>query len=137
MLQKLNLLKKCQQKFFFCLCNLIKIGSFCQNDSNISTDFESRMWVLFESSTLWMYPILYHSIALQTVSFDWFLSGLGWILKLEFCFLKLFIFYQKSLWNVRSRINSSTFWVSEPVFIFVWSKLKLFAQKMKILIKYI
>ena len=31
----------------------------------------------------------------HTVSFDWFLSGLEWILNLEFCSLKLLIFYQK------------------------------------------
>ena len=74
---------------------------------------------------------------MHTVSFDWFLSGLEWILNLEFCWLKLLIVYQKWLWNIRSRLNSSTFWVFEPVFRYVWSKLKLFAQKMKILNKYI
>ena len=37
----------------------------------------------------------------HTVSFDWFLSGLEWILNLEFCLLKLSIFYQKLLWNMR------------------------------------
>ena len=73
----------------------------------------------------------------HTVSFDWFLSGLEWILNLEFCLLKLLIFYQKLLWNIRSRLNSSTFWVFRPVFRYVWSKLKLCAQKMKILIKHI
>ena len=48
---------------------------------------------------------------LHTVSFDWFLSGLEWILHLEFSLLKLLMFYQKLLWNIRSRLNSSTFWV--------------------------
>ena len=66
---------------------------------------------------------------LHTVSFDWFLSGLEWILNLEFCLLKLLIFYQKLLWHIRSRLNSSTFWVFRPVFRYVWSKLKLCAQK--------
>ena len=33
--------------------------------------------------------------ALHTVSFNWFLSGLEWIINLEFCLLKLLIFYQK------------------------------------------
>ena len=47
--------------------------------------------------------------ALRTVSFDWFLSSLESILNLEFCLLKLFIFYQKLLWNIRSRLHSSTF----------------------------
>ena len=29
----------------------------------------------------------------HTVSFDWFLSGLEWNINLEFCLLKLLIFY--------------------------------------------
>ena len=74
-------------------------------------------------------------ITLHTVNFDWFLSGLEWILNVAFCLLKLLIFYQKLLWNIRSRLNSSIFWVFRPVFWYVWSKLKLFPQKMKILIK--
>ena len=78
-----------------------------------------------------------YTVRVHTVSFDWFLSGLEWILNLEFCLLKLLIFYQKLLWIIRSRLNSSTFWVFRPVFRYVWSKLKLCAQKMKILIKYI
>ena len=41
------------------------------------------------------------------------------------------IFYQKLLWNIRSRLNSSTFWAFEPVFRYVWSKLKLCAQKIE------
>ena len=80
---------------------------------------------------------LFFRPGLHTVSFDWFLSGLEWILKLEFCLIKLLIFYQKLLWNIRSRLNSSTFWVFRPVFRYVWSELKLFTPKMKILIKYI
>ena len=51
---------------------------------------------------------------LHTVSFDWFLSGLEWILNLDFCLLKLLIIYQK--WDNRSRLNPSTFWVFRPVF---------------------
>ena len=47
----------------------------------------------------------------------------------EFCLLKILTSYQKLLWNVRSRLNSSTFWVFEPEFRYIWSKLKLFAQK--------
>ena len=74
--------------------------------------------------------------AVHTESFDWFLSGLEWILNLEFCLLKLLTFYQKLLWNIRSRLNSSTFWVFRPVFRYDWSKLKLFAYKMKILINH-
>ena len=74
---------------------------------------------------------------LHTVSFDWFLSGLEWILNLEFCLLKLLIFYQKSLWNIRSRLNSSKFWVFESVFKKFWSKSSFFVHKASILIKHI
>ena len=42
---------------------------------------------------------------MHTVSFDWFLSGLEWILNLEFCLPKLLIFYQKLLWKIRSKLN--------------------------------
>ena len=76
------------------------------------------------------------SKTVHTVSFDWFLSGLVWILNLEFCLLKLLIFCQKSLWNIRSRLKSSTFSVFEPVFIHVGSKSSFFAQKASILIKH-
>ena len=63
---------------------------------------------------------------MHTVSFYWFLSGLEWILNLEFCLVKLLLFYQKLLWNTRSRLNSSTFWVFEPLFKYVWSKSSFF-----------
>ena len=43
----------------------------------------------------------------HTVCFDWFLSGLEWILILDFCWLKLLIFYQAFLWNIRTRLNLS------------------------------
>ena len=46
---------------------------------------------------------------LHTVCFDWFLSSLEWILSLEFCLLKLLIFYQKLLCNIRSRLDLSDF----------------------------
>ena len=62
---------------------------------------------------------------LPTESFDWFLSGIEWILNLDFHLLKLLTFYQKLLWNIRSRLNSSTFWIFRPVFRYVWSKLIL------------
>ena len=39
----------------------------------------------------------------HSISFDWFRSGLEWILYFEFCLLKLLIFYQKLLWNIRYR----------------------------------
>ena len=64
--------------------------------------------------------VTYTSSPLHTVSFDWFLSSLEWILNLEFCLLKLLIFYQKLLWNIRSRLNSSIFWDFRPVFSYVW-----------------
>ena len=83
------------------------------------------------------YTVLNVSQPFHTVSFDWFLSSLEWILNLEFWSLKLFIFFQKWLWNIRSRLNSSKIWVFESVLRYVPSKLKLFVQKMMILIKYI
>ena len=46
-----------------------------------------------------------------TESFDWFLSDSEWILNFEFCLQKLLTFYQKLFWNIRSRLNYSTFWV--------------------------
>ena len=58
----------------------------------------------------------------KAVSFDWFQSGLEWILNFTFCLLKLLIFNKKLIWNIRSRLNSSTLWVFEPVFKYVWSK---------------
>ena len=49
--------------------------------------------------------------AMHTVSFYWFLSSLEWIINLEFCLLKLLIFYQKLLWNIRSRLcKKFQFW---------------------------
>ena len=74
---------------------------------------------------------------LHTVSFNWFLSGLEWILNLEFCLLKLLIFYQKLLWNIRSRLNSSTLWVFRNSGMFEFSLIKIdaFCTKMEILIK--
>ena len=69
---------------------------------------------------------------IHTVSFDWFLSGLEWIIKFEFCLQNFLIFYQKLLENIRSRLNFSTFWVFEPVFGYIWSKL---FKKLQSLIK--
>jgi hypothetical protein len=81
--------------------------------------------------------------SMNTVSFDWFLSGLEWILNLQVlesklqllkvCFLKLLIFYQKLLWNIRSRLNSSTFWVFEPVFKYIWWKSSFLCTKLQFL----
>ena len=70
-----------------------------------------------------------HQVSAHTVSFDWFLSGLEWILNLEFCELKLWIFYQKLLWNIRSRLNSSIFWVFQPLFGYVLIKIEAFCTK--------
>ena len=63
----------------------------------------------------------------HTVSFDWFLSSFEWILHLEFCLLKLLIFYQKLLWKIRSRLNSSTFWVLIKIEA-LSTKMKIFDQ---------
>jgi hypothetical protein len=54
---------------------------------------------------------LQYTKPVHTGIFDWFLSGLELILNLEFCLLKLLIFYQKLSWNIRSRLNPSTTWV--------------------------
>ena len=67
------------------------------------------------------------SQSVRTVSFDWFLSTLDWILN--FYLLKLLIFYRKLLWNFRSRLNYSKLWVFEPVFEYVWSKSSFFVDK--------
>ena len=74
-------------------------------------------------------PCIDWMATVHTVSFDWFLSGLGWILNLEFCLLKLLIFYQNFLWNIRSRLNSSIFWVFEPLFRYVLIKIEAFCTK--------
>ena len=78
----------------------------------------------------------YYNETVHIVSFDSFLSSLGWILNLEFCLQKLLTFYQKLLWNIRSRLNSSTFWVFRPVFKCLF-KIGAFCTQKKILIKYI
>ena len=39
------------------------------------------------------------------------------------------IFYQKLLWNIRPKLNSSTFWDFEPVLKHVWSKSTFFSAK--------
>ena len=41
------------------------------------------------------YIVCSSSHALQTVSFDWFLSGLEWIIYLEFCYLNFCLFTSK------------------------------------------
>ena len=74
-------------------------------------------------------------LAVHTVSFDLFLSGLEWILNFEFCLLKLLIFYQKLLWNIRSRLNSSTFRVFEPVFKYLCTKLQFWSNICKYRLK--
>ena len=73
--------------------------------------------------------LLLHPV--HNVSFDWFLSSLEWILNFEICLLKVLIFYQKLLWNIRSSLNSSSFWVFEHLFRYIWSKLELFVQTVR------
>ena len=79
------------------------------------------------SSMLWLSAVCTHYyigcmniLLLHTVSFDWFLSGLEWILNLEVSLLQLLIFYQKLLWNIKSRFNSSTYWVFRSMFDQNW-----------------
>ena len=59
--------------------------------------FKTYTYSLFNSSlgkisTVWTF---------HTVSFDWFLSGLEWNIKLECCPIKLLILYQKLLWDIK------------------------------------
>ena len=97
----------------------IPANTFIVDTKDIPYRFISN--VLNHTTQNWVEHLLFVTITLHTVSFDWFLSSLEWILNLKFCLLKLLIFYQKLLWNIRSRLNSSTFWVFEPVFKYVWS----------------
>ena len=59
---------------------------------------------------------------IHTVGFDWFLSGLEWILN--------FWHFTRNYYRISdlNRLNFSTFWVFEPVF---------FVQRASILIKHI
>ena len=66
---------------------------------------------------------------MHTVSVNWFLYGLEWILNLEFRLLKLLIFYQKLVWNMRSRLSISTFWVFEPCIQACLTKIFIFCAK--------
>ena len=50
-------------------------------------------------------------VTMHTVRFNWFLSGLEWILNLDFCLDFFLIFYKKLLRNVRYRLSYSSFWV--------------------------
>ena len=75
--------------------------------------FSSKAGLFCDSSFSW--TSFHTAESLHTVSFGWILSGSEWNLNLKFCLLKLLIFYQKFLWNIRSRLKFSTFWVSEPV----------------------
>ena len=88
-------------------------------------------WAFAKSTT----PTLFLRYWCIIVSFDWFLSDLEWIPYLELCLLKLLIFFQKLLWNIKSRLNSSTIWAFEPISKFVWSKSSCFVHKASILIK--
>ena len=69
------------------------------------------------------------------------LSGLEWILNLEFCLLKLLIFYQKLLWCISSRLNQRGIncWVLSgltlPYFEFLSLYLHMFDQNLHLLSK--
>ena len=52
---------------------------------------------------------------------------------IDFCLLR---FYQKVLWNVRFKLNSSKFRVLEHVLKYVWSKSSFPVQKASILIRH-
>ena len=96
-------------------------------------EFYSRKIYLFFLSAL---PISgFHSHTYSTgrtvhaVSSCQFLSSLEKILNIEFCLLKLLIFWQTLSLKIKSRLNFSTFWVCKPVIRYYLSKVKLFHQK--------
>ena len=103
-----------------------------QNAKCLSS-LRQKVWEIYSNTSclirkciprqIWVLPSLFGTM--HTESFDWFMSGLEWIINLEFCLLKLLTFYQKLLWNIRCRLNSSTLWVFRPVFRYAWSKLSL------------
>ena len=110
------------------------VAFFCTREIVVYNNYWNQFHLILNKSSsdrkLNLFWILFLNRCTLLVLIDF------WIINLEFCVLNFFIFYQKLLWNIRSRLNSSTFWVFRPVFRYVWSKLKLFAQKMKILIKH-
>ena len=97
---------------------LIRHYFFQKDMSMFDFDYSSKFSVCLELLYWWFHQERSKTRPANqpahTVSFDQFLSGLEWILNLEFSLLKLLIFYQKLLWNIRSRLNSSTFWVFKP-----------------------
>ena len=60
-----------------------------------------------------------HIVPIHTVSFDWFLS-----VGLESVNSYLGVLFTRNDYGtyIRSRLNSSRFWVFEPVFLYAWSK---------------
>ena len=74
---------------------LLNIWTRRQNSSEI-TSISNHMWT-FNKIKYMVLNQMSGIRAMHTVSFDWFLSGLEWILSFEFCLLKVLIFYQKSL----------------------------------------
>ena len=126
---------------WFNISNLSKTSSLNREMSRIRKKSAWKLKWDFKNglAKIWIVnvPNRIYFQGLHTVSFGWFLFGLEWILNLQFCLLKHLMFYQKLLWNIRSRLNSSAFWVFEPVFKYVWSKSSFFVHKASILIKHI
>ena len=114
-----------------------------QNAKCLSS-LRQKVWEIYSNTSclirkcipwqIWVLPSLFGTM--HTESFDWCPVYLEWIINLEFSSLKLLIFYQKLLWNIRCRLNSSTLWVFRPVLDMFDPNWSIFAQKM-ILIKYI
>ena len=52
----------------------------------------------YRTTRLWIITLVCHTM--HTVSFDWFLSGLGWILNFEFSLQNLLIFYWKKKYGI-------------------------------------
>ena len=68
------------------------------------------------------------SSPVHTVNFDWFLSGLEWVLNLEFCYLKLLIFIRNNYGISYLGLNFPHFeflslYLVVLVFRYIWSKI--------------
>ena len=69
----------------------------CQPNMTTTCRIKAIIWIIMTQQEVDITGICGRTPPLHTVSFDWFLSDLEWIVNLEFCLLKLLIFYQKLL----------------------------------------
>ena len=103
-----------------------------------SLDFDNLRFMIKQHFLTGLTAFFQFYKTLQTVSFDWFLSGLECVLNLEFCL-------QKFRYFTRNYYGISDLGLSLPHFEFlglyisryIWSKSTLFVQQASILIKHI